>query len=74
MRFDDRTTKSKEDKVQKYVSLFENNQFHIDSNQFVSARLIKNANLYVIGSNWGLSVIVILQQTEKTANTKQENN
>ena len=36
----------------KYVSLFENKQFRTDWNHFASARLIRKANLYVIGSNW----------------------
>ena len=69
---DSPTKKSKTDKFQKYVSVFENNQFQIDWNHFVSTRLIRKANLYVIGSNWDLSLSVICVTTAKLTEEKNE--
>ena len=47
MRLGNRSAnKSKLGKAQLYISIFESNQLRIDSNQNVSARLIKNVNFF----------------------------
>ena len=52
MRLDNKSTKKrKKAEVQIYVSVFENNQFQINQNQYESTKLKKNFSLYIQGSN-----------------------